>query len=969
MHTEPSASPGSAGRERLRTFGLVAAVACAYFLGAQLGFSLNSITRQVSLVWPPSGIALAALLVLGFRVWPGVLIGAFVANVLEREPTWVAAGIAAGNTLEGLIGAYLIRRASGGRHTLSRVRDVLWLVGGGAILATLVSATIGVFSLRLGGIATERPLDVWVEWWVGDAVSMLIVAPLLMTLDGWRGNVGLKGRGVEAIVLGASMVSVAALVFLGGGVQLEYIVFPFVIWAALRFAQPLTSFVVLIGSGIAILGCAHRIGPFVAPTWHESLLLLQLFNGTVAMTALVLAAQAAERASAERHRATGFVVARILAGTREIDRAIERILTAVCQGLNWDIGAVWRFDAARGELRCGGIWSRDGVSATGFEALSRTSRFAPGVGLPGRVFSSKASHWIDDVRSDENFPRRFEAARDRIQTAFGFPLLLGEGCIGVIEFFSREALERDDLLLEMMATFGSQIGQLVAREQSDVALRRSEERFALAQRANKVGTFDWNLESGAIEWTREMEELFALAPGAFGGTLEAWTEAIHDEDRETFVAAIARARHAHEDLRIEVRPRRVDPARWIALIGSVLLDADQRAARVLGVGMDVTEKRSAEDSLRDADRRKNEFLAMLAHELRNPLAPILNSMSILKLAPQDPDRITQARAIVERQARHMARLVDDLLDVSRLSRGKIQLRLEAIALEPVVEQAIETCRPFIDGRGHALEVHRCDEPLFVRADAARLAQVLCNLLDNAAKFTESAGCIRLSMTADERFASITVEDDGRGIPADVLPTVFEMFTQGQNGIDRATGGLGVGLALAKTLVEMHGGSIEAASAGRNRGSTFVVRLPRIAAPDAAPSRALPADSQSLRRRILVVDDHRDCAATLGAILRMKGHEVEIAYDGVAALEAAAGFRPEVALLDLGLPGLDGYAVARALRREPGDRGRIRLIAISGYASDEYRARSTAAGFDAHLAKPVDTDLLFSLIGENASARA
>jgi signal transduction histidine kinase/CheY-like chemotaxis protein len=360
--------------------------------------------------------------------------------------------------------------------------------------------------------------------------------------------------------------------------------------------------------------------------------------------------------------------------------------------------------------------------------------------------------------------------------------------------------------------------------------------------------------------------------------------------------------------------------------------------------------------LGEADRRKDEFLAMLAHELRNPLAPIRNAVEVMKvLAPADA-HLRQAREMIERQVKHLARLVDDLLDVSRFTTGKIKLHRAAVELATVIARAVETSRPLIDARGHKLEIALPLEPIRVEADTTRLAQVVGNLLNNAAKYTEKGGHIRLTVEPERSGAVVRVRDNGMGIAADLLPQVFDLFTQGDRSLARSEGGLGIGLTLVKSLVEMHGGRVEAHSAGANRGSEFVVWLPTVAASSALSAVGGESDlvkpQFSRSRRVLVVDDNADAAESLAMLLKAEGHEVSTAHDGLAALEAAEATRPEAVLLDIGLPRMDGYEVARRLR-EQGWLPRALLVAVTGYGQEEDRRRVAEAGFDAYLVKPAD----------------
>ncbi len=390
-------------------------------------------------------------------------------------------------------------------------------------------------------------------------------------------------------------------------------------------------------------------------------------------------------------------------------------------------------------------------------------------------------------------------------------------------------------------------------------------------------------------------------------------------------------------------------------------DGRGRLAGVVLVFRDITERRAGERALRDNDRRKDEFLAMLAHELRNPLAPIRNAAHTLGLLGNPDDRVQWVSGVIERQVELMTRLVDDLLDVSRITSGKIALRREPVAIGAVIAQAVETARPAAESRKETLEVAVAADVGWVDGDRARLVQAVGNLLDNAIKYTEEGGHIRLSARAEADEVAIAVRDTGVGIPADLLPHVFDLFTQADRSLERRQGGLGIGLTLVRRLVEMHGGRVEAASEGPGRGSEFAIRLPRLAldAPVPAPAPA-PDRPSGPARRVLVVDDQPDSTDSLALLLRLRGHEVRTASDGSSALEEFVRYRPEVVFLDLGLPGLSGYDVARRLRAMPEARD-VRLVALTGYGTEADRERTRAVGFDVHLAKPVDPHAVESLL--------
>jgi PAS domain S-box-containing protein len=425
----------------------------------------------------------------------------------------------------------------------------------------------------------------------------------------------------------------------------------------------------------------------------------------------------------------------------------------------------------------------------------------------------------------------------------------------------------------------------------------------------------------------------------------------------------------HGEMEVRFRHFKTGEARWMAYKVLALRDATGQAVALATVSQDVTERRRLEDELRklaadlsEADRRKDEFLATLAHELRNPLAPIRNALQVLRLSPHR-DAQEQAHSMMGRQLEQMVRLVDDLLDVTRISQGKLELRRERVPLAAVVGSAVETSRPLIDHLGHELTVALPDQPVLVDADPTRLAQVFANLLNNSAKYMDRGGHIRLTAERQGSDVLVSVKDTGIGIAAEQLPRIFQMFSQVEGSLERSQGGLGIGLTLVKRLVEMHGGRIEARSEGPGRGSEFVVRLPAAAGapgPQAEGGNGEAAAQKKSSLRILIVDDNRDSADSLVMLLRLMGNDTRTAYDGQQGVDVAGEFRPDVMLLDIGLPKLDGYEACRRIRGEPWGKNVV-LVAVTGWGQEEDRRRSHEAGFNYHMVKPVDPEALMKLL--------
>jgi PAS domain S-box-containing protein len=501
---------------------------------------------------------------------------------------------------------------------------------------------------------------------------------------------------------------------------------------------------------------------------------------------------------------------------------------------------------------------------------------------------------------------------------------------------------------------------VTASRRNEQALRESEARLQLATEIGRSGTWDWDIASGEVIWSRGHFEILGYQMDAVKPSFQAWADRVHPEDLANVEAGLRRSMAERQDYAAEFRIVWPDASvHWMSARGRFDYAENGACTRMLGVMADVTGMKKAELDLLDANRRKDEFLAMLAHELRNPLAPIRNAAHVLRRLQLDEPRVRWAQEIIERQVAHLSRLVDDLLDVSRIVRGKVNLRVEPIDLPVLVRHAIESTRPLMDAMRHQLHVQLPSTPVPLEGDPTRLLQVLVNLLDNAAKYTRTGGQIALNAEVQGGWLEIALRDNGLGMSPELLPRVFDLFSQGERTLDRAQGGLGIGLTLVRNLIEMHGGEVAAASPGPGRGATFTLRLPLCVPPDGALPE--PADERT-GLRILIVDDDPAVAESMAMFLEMEGHTTLTAASGEAALELLAEFRPRIVLLDLGLPGLDGYTVARRIRQQPnGDQ--CKLIAVSGYGNEEVIGRCLAVGFDRHLLKPLDPAALSAFLAD------
>ncbi|HYV06050.1 MAG TPA: ATP-binding protein, partial [Blastocatellia bacterium] len=835
-------------------------------------------------------------------------------------------------------------------------------------------------------------------------------------------------------------------------------------------------------------------------------------------------------------------VTRALAESATLNDAASDILSAINEPLGWDVGALWHVDTHEKLLRCSCVWRHPSIEIPHFEASCRELTLRPGVGLPGRVWSSATAAWIPDVTKDDNFPRAAVATKEGLHGAFAFPIVLNGEVLGVVESFSREIARPDEELLQVMTNAGSQIGQFIERKRAEEALRDSEQRFRLM--AETLPSVVWTAApDGTITYANERWfEYCGLTPEQ---NARSWPELVlHADDYERCMEEWARALKEGSDYEIEVRHRRHDGVyRWFVTRATPLRDDSGSIIQWFGTSTDIDDRKRAEQSsqfladasatlaeladyqstlqrvaslavpafadwcavdmleadgsinrlavthtdpakvrlahelfrrypplrsdehglmrvlrtgqpewlpviqdsllvesaqddeqlqiirelglkslicaplrsrgqtigvlsfvtaesgrvynetdlaaaadladrasiaiensnllsaLKEADQRKDEFLAMLAHELRNPLAPIRNAVHIFRrVGPPSPE-LQWANDVIDRQVHQMTRLVDDLLDVSRITRGKIELRKERVELSSIVSSAVEASRPLIEKSHHELTITLPAHAVPLDVDPTRLAQVLSNLLNNAAKYSDQPG--RIWLTAEQRGGKIEirVKDTGVGIAAEVLPRVFDMFTQGDRSLERAEGGLGIGLTLVHRLITMHGGTVEARSEGPGKGSEFIVSLPVARAiADHLPEERRGADEQELQpvpRRILVVDDNVDSAESLVLLLKLMGNDVHTAQDGLEAVAMAETNHPDVILMDIGLPKLNGYEAARLIRERAGDREMI-LIALTGWGQEEDRRRSKEAGFHHHLTKPIDLAVLQQLLADTSA---
>jgi len=593
--------------------------------------------------------------------------------------------------------------------------------------------------------------------------------------------------------------------------------------------------------------------------------------------------------------------------------------------------------------------------------------------LEGRLFVATSPtpnrNWLDEYIHREDREQARDAIRDAISRKgmleFECRVFLADGGVGWTHTRAVPMLDASGEITEWIGM----VTNVTARKSAEAALANQRRMYEAILTNTPDLAYVWNREHRFIYanegllrmWGRTWEE--AIGKNCLELGYEPWHAEMHDREIEQIIAT-------KQPLRGEVPFNGAFGRRFYDYLLVPVIGASGEVEAVAGTTRDVTERKQLERSLIDADRRKDEFLATLAHELRNPLAPIRNAVHLLKTGNPTEDNVRAAREIIDRQVHHMVRLVDDLMDVSRITLGQVNLRYDRVSLRRVIDDALEAASPAIEAGNHRLVVDVPGASLQLEGDATRLSQVFQNLLDNAAKYTPPGGTITLRAELRDEKIVVSVRDTGIGISPEAKSRVFELFTRVQPADRIKTSGLGIGLSLAKKLIELHLGDIEVRSEGAGMGSEFVVTLPAASAAVApAPAEVLttkvkPDSSQ----RVLVVDDNRDAAESLGMLLEMEHCKVSVAFDGLQALEALDTFKPDIALLDIGMPGMDGYELARRIRATPRGRNLV-LVALTGWSQADDKQRASDAGFDEHLTKPVDPDVLSQVLNRMRFAAA
>ena len=934
-----------------RSLSRIILVASAYLVTGKLAFTFAIVAKQVTAVWPPTGIALAALLVFGSRVWPGVALGAFLVNFLTNEPLLTACGIALGNTAEALLGAYLLRRV-GFENSLERLRDVFGLIGFAALLSTTVSATIGVTSLYLGHVIPWSAIgSAWQVWWVGDAVGNLLVAPLLLTWTAkphpdrkdWHFGEAAAYFLVLvsfSVILFASRLPIAAPEY-----QQKYLIFPILIWAWLRLDQRLTITAVFIASATALWGVSHAVGPFRIGTFHEQLLLLQVYIGIVAVTSLITGAVTAERR-------------RVGKALREQEERLRMALDAARMG-------TWEYNIQTGEVDV----------SNNFESMH---------GLAPDSFGGTLEDYLKNIHPDD---------RPSAVSSIGHSI---EQCaVHNIEY----RIIRPDGIIRWMQDMGKVIidkGGRAVRITGvcmDVTERkRFAERFMFAVEAapnamiliNQDGRITLaNLQAEAL-FHYKREELIGqpvemLIPERYRNE--------HWQYRSKFFAdPQTRPMGVGRDLYARSKDGREVPVE----IGLNPLVTEE-GAFVLASIIDISERKRAEDErtrlleseqtaraeAEAASRAKDEFLAMVSHELRTPLNAMLGWTRMLRAGNLDEVKEAHALEVIERNAKSQVQLIEDLLDMSRIITGKLRLNVRPMDLSAIVETAVDTLRLAADAKGIQVDVVLDPRAYSISGDPDRIQQVVWNLLSNAIKFTPKGGQVQVRLERINSYIEITVSDNGRGIKPELLPYVFDRFRQADSSATRSHGGLGLGLAIVRHISELHGGSAHVYSRGEGQGATFSVTLPLIIVketkrlPVKPAPRSFPATESQVPiecplglkgLQVLIVDDEEDTRILLMTILESCGVKVKAVGSAAEALDALEAFHPDVLVSDIQMPREDGFWLIRQVRaRELQSGRRIPAVALTAHARVEDRIRALSSGYQIHLPKPVEPAELLNVV--------
>jgi PAS domain S-box-containing protein len=912
---------------------LLVGVAC--FLGTETVAS-NRPPVFVSPIWPTNAILLCVLVVTPVRHWWAYALAGFFSSVNhnahtgDRVPQILTFLVA--DVYEVVSTALGVRLFADGLGAFESPRNLV-----AYLIVVFVTPFLSAF---VAATAASPGADwiLWRSWFLANTTGYLTLAPAILTWisvrrpDLWTAP---RARQIEAGLLGAGLLLTTARVFSLGGIEahspaLLYLPLPFLLWAAMRFGPRGATASLATVTLLAMSGALSGHGPFISGTPADNALSLQVFLITISPPLMFLAVLVEEQQRSQR------TLRRSAAQYRAV---VEDQTELICRfrpdgTYTFVNGAVCRmFDRSAEEIVGHKFW--EFLPADDHEPTREyLNSITPDRPLATREHQMAArpdrdvlwTHWTTRGFFDDH------GAVTEYQ-AVGRDITAGK----------RAEEERR---------------QLESQRQIERVLRASEERFrSLADNAPVLIWMSSPQRGEGVYFNKPWLDFTGRSLDQALGF--GWIDSIHPDDRQECIDGCTEAFARREPWTRQLRLRRHDGEyRWILDNAVPYFGVDGSFSGYVGSCVDITRRKLAEEELEHASRRKDEFLAMLGHELRNPLSAVRSALAIAGL---DDSRRPRALEIARRQTDQLGRLVDDLLDVARITQGRISLRKEQVYLSETIQRAVESTRPVIERRGLRLTVALAPDPIRVEGDAVRLEQVFVNLLSNAAKYTDSGGRIDVTTERLGDEVAIRVRDTGIGIAPEMLPRVWDLFAQADRGLDRAQGGLGIGLTVTRRLVELHGGRIEASSEGLGKGAEFVVTLTALPVLTDEPRPSAPAQPPPQRSaRVLLVEDNPDMAESLTTLLELLGHRVRSVSDGVTALDAARANAPDVMLVDIGLPGMDGYEIARLVRQDP-DLKEVLLVAVTGYGRGEDKQRALEAGFDYHLVKPLDPDELNEVV--------
>jgi PAS domain S-box-containing protein len=831
-------------------FTAILALAGVYFLGGKFGLSLAFLNRSASAVWPPTGLALAVLLVCGYRLWPGVFLGAFLVNFTTQGSFATTVGIATGNTLEALLGVWLVNRFAGGARAFERTQNLFPYLLLAAVLSTMVSATCGVTSLCLSGLEHWNQYGpVWLTWWLGDMISAIIIAPLLLIWITSRTGPIKAGRVLEWVALFTVVLIVGGIIFFGGSFwiasdpSLEYLALPPLLWVAFRLETTGAITASFVFAALALCGTLHGYGPFVRADANESLLLLQAFMGAITITGLVLALLVADSRRAERRLQVQEAVSRVLAEATRLKEAAPRILRALSQEGGWDWAAIWAQNQSTYELTCAHTWPDRTSEVAKFEAITPQAESEVKLGFAEEVFKRDPHILIRGPGDRDDFPRASVAIAAGFRTLLFVPLRVGERLSGVIELFSRAEYKPPAEIVHLLEAIGSQVGQYIERK----AAEEAQARLAAIVKSSSDAIIGKTLDDIITNWNEGAKQIFGYsAEEVLGRPISLIIPPDRLEEETRILDRLKRGElvEPYETVRVRKDRVRID----IALTVSPILDASGNIVGAAKIARDITEQKTirralaetretlrcyAEDlerrveertsKLQDTIRSLDAFCYTIAHDLRGPLRAIIGFSAQLldqyqaRLDPEAVDYLSR----IKNSGSRMDQLILDLLKYGRLNTT--ELVLEFIDLEELVRNVLSSFQDEISQKGAQV---RLREPLLaVKASAVILEQVLTNLLSNALKFIPSNIPPRVEIWTEPRNAMVRlcVRDNGIGIKPQYFSKLFRPFSRLVN--DQDFSGTGIGLAIVSKGAERMGGSVGVESEP-GKGSCFWIDLPQ-----------------------------------------------------------------------------------------------------------------------------------------------